>query len=266
MSNQSIEQKLSEIIRQCRKNHELVDHIRRFLERLNPDQIDMPGKSDRDPDGKRDLQGVALDTRTGQNAAQQKKPNRFEQFWKNLPPAERIQGTIGILFFLTLLYSVRSYDLSRDTRDKQLRAYVVVTSIQVLTSKTANQQIGLQPGTNIFRFIQKNTGQTPAKYLQLTLDPEPWLTGGLNTSIKGPSSPATSGVLGPGDMTWNDEVLSSLSQPAIDDLNRDVAHVQIKGTITYQDVFGKNHHTLFCFFWAGVINGMQPCLQGNDFD
>jgi hypothetical protein len=59
-----------------------------------------------------------------------------------------------------------------------------------------------------------------------------------------------------------------LDQLAIDDIASGVAHLQFKGTIAYEDIFGKTHRTRWCFNWVGGTLGTQACpeKEENDFD
>ena len=186
------------------------------------------------------------------------------------PVADRIQAGIGLLLIVTLGYSIRSFNLAVDTRDKQLRAYMTVSNIQLLQTQIVIPNTGapiptLYAGHNVFRFIEKNSGQTPAKDVEITLDPAPKLSGGGNYSTVADRSDPSSVVIGPGDNTFNDFGMT-LSQNAIEDIGKNVAHLTYKGIITYHDIFGEMHHTRFCFTWVGHLQGMQACGDGNDFD
>lgn len=190
--------------------------------------------------------------------------HKKQLFWTKVAAALVFLYTIAA--FGGVIYSALIYRSSVKASEKQLRAYVVISNIQLIVPKTPSATGDLQPGDNTFRFISKNDGQTPVRHLQLTLSREPWITGGVNTTIPGPASPKSSVVLGPGDTSFNDETLYNLSAATIDDLHSGVAHLRIRGVLTYRDIFGSEHHTWWCFQWVGGTTRMQACAAGNDFD
>lgn len=164
-------------------------------------------------------------------------------------------------------YSNTANDQSKSTTKMQLRAYMVVSNIQIIIPTSAHPMPGtLQPGTDTFRIIEKNTGLTPANKVSLTLDPTPVLTGGPNISYPGPKTPPSSPIVGAGEVTHNDENLTKLDPEAIKDINDGIAHIKYQGVLTYYDIFGELHHTWLCFIWVGGTSGMQACPDHNDFD
>lgn len=138
-----------------------------------------------------------------------------------------------------------SVDLARSTAEKQLRAYVLVTNITIR---------GVEPdATPTAAIIFRNSGQTPASYLQVfvamglidyppkshPVDDEPSAVGSV--TVLGPNSEymvpaALVGQLGA------DQYLAIH--------NGDQA-IHITGTIKYRDAFGIARHTNFNSFYGG---------------
>jgi hypothetical protein len=139
--------------------------------------------------------------------------------------------------------------LSRDTTQRQLRAYVVAKADGNVGIKKINGSENAVMVT--VQIAIKNTGQTPAHDLRVISKTEllrhPIVLPFNLTLVSGPDPSAS--VLGAGEPIGSE---SSPSEPfdgnamlcATEPESR--ARIYTWGTITYRDVFGCNHWTNFC--------------------
>jgi len=170
--------------------------------------------------------------------------------------SDKIALIICIVAFLQFLALVATWLIMRDTRNRQLRAYLIVTA----------KGGGFVPQDNArrykfeFRVVLKNTGQTPAYEVVSNciarleqfplLDNYPFELSPIHEA-------ASSGILGADEqyeltaiadrMYTDEEIVEFKSGPA----KRLVAY----GTIYYKDAFGVRHYTNFSHSMGWRVDG-----------
>lgn len=192
---------------------------------------------------------------------------RKEQKGKNTKinvASDIIQGIIAIAAVGALIYSARTFDSNRITSERQLRAWLIISSVSL-----ANP---LGPGLPAqVNFVAKNTGQTPALNVRSRIIGE--RSGEDFGPHGGRCDPATrllnpyksALTVGPGETISNPSLgIFSLSQGCFEDLHRGVAEFIVRGSLTYADIFGSQHVTNFCYQYEGATSRTITACQGNN--
>jgi hypothetical protein len=178
---------------------------------------------------------------------------------------------IVLAFFATTVASAftgyQSY-ISRDTENRQLRAYVNISTIEFKAFRLG------EPISAEFKI--RNFGQTPAynvrHWASIWVQPYPF-PGHVPFAPDNGSHP--SAPLSPSDdvkgVAIYDPVAGKptiLNQAAIDQFKSGTLAAYIVGTIAYDDVFGSHHVTRFCSYSGGEIKtwdgGVAIYREGND--
>jgi hypothetical protein len=156
--------------------------------------------------------------------------------------------------------------VSRDTEERQLRAYVGVVPGAV-------ENFG-EPTKLVIRMSRKNYGATPAYEVgfsstNVIISPlnavlpdvaTPCVSpnySGLVTMFPGTELPLTTNVVGADKISVND----------INSVKIGAAALYFWGDVCYKDTFGKPHYTKYCWIYKGesmAAKDADECLQHND--
>jgi cbb3-type cytochrome oxidase subunit 3 len=145
------------------------------------------------------------------------------------------------------------------------RAYIVATEIR-MTSFADNQPLGA-------RVLIANVGHTPAYHMKVlgmmrTGDYPPPDTIELPYPLE--HEPQKESTLTPGSIPYSmepktDTPVEASMIEAVKEGKR--KRIYVWGTITYQDVFGKDHFTNYCYMFGGELwkrNDFEICPHQND--
>lgn len=165
------------------------------------------------------------------------------------------------LVLLALYLAFRSNWIARDTAKRQLRAYMNLSEIKLMS-----RNVGAPVTTKV---IFSNTGQTPARRVQVKFE-----------IMSGPSS-AEEEHFAP-DQTLPDRIGGSIGrdQPirvypglktnweAVDEeaFVDGLCTIWVFGEISYEDIFGERHHTRIRMYADRTTRGddFAPCEAGNE--
>lgn len=267
MTNSAFAQKFDTIIRLGKQLIRKVDHIHQLLARSRPDSPESE-EADANADGNTHPRTIPTNG-DGKAKPKQDKSNTGQYFW-NWTVAELIQASIGLLLFFTLWYSIRSYNLSVNTRNIQLRAWVTYPKIQIQEPppKPGDEAsvVPVHVGTNSIVQEIKNTGQTPATHVHLHNNP-PHVEG-IACALPASKTPYTSDVtVGPGEVGLNQDFSVYVTPACLQALQSGEATMTFDGNVTYMTIFGEEHHSWFCVRIEGQASGLlTACPEGNDID
>jgi hypothetical protein len=157
---------------------------------------------------------------------------------------------------------------AEETAERQLRAYVLVSSAKVTNLTNLVEGNGIPEAIVVI----KNSGQTPAYDLHnvtgFTADsypPRPTIK--LTISDKD-SIVQTTMPLGPGDTTASNTLGKILTDPQKASLADGTGVVYVYGTIRYRDVFGKHRCTKYRLMIGGPVGvrggQLTACEEGNE--
>jgi hypothetical protein len=175
-------------------------------------------------------------------------------------------GTVIALFTIVLALFTIKLATSTDrlvagadqTAKRQLRAYVLVDSVSIA-------DLAIQSRTHTVAVV-KNFGLTPAYNLKqwsvMECGPFPVVT---EIPLDG-TAPERSGtsIIGPGGITSHVAKLERWLTPNdVSGLQGGEMAMYLKGTITYDDIFGESHRTEYMLFTGGDV-GLRAGMAGYD--
>lgn len=152
----------------------------------------------------------------------------------------------GITLFLWC-NSNEQVKVSRDTEERQLRAYVIVNKVQAITY--GGREDGINGPLWALYPIIENTGATPTKELliqglEVLGTKEQWFAM-KNFPWRDPSGiTGKHAVLGPKDETLGTGSYTGATD--LDQMSRGILRSEMSGLVTYHDVFGHRHRTEYC--------------------
>jgi hypothetical protein len=239
------------------KTKELGEKLLRAIENTNvllgsqPDDQD-PSAGDDDSCGDSETSAIAGN-----------KPKKGKNYnWKNLrnwPVADGIQAMIGILLIGNLLYSVLSYNLSVESRNKQLRAWIYVTEVTLAKGPIAAYV------PNLITLHFKNGGVSPAGHVTSDFKGRFYGTG-CDVPLEDAPNPPSELPVGPGEPMTSLQNAITIDDRCLQALSKGTATFKIDGVIDYQDIFGNVHHTWVCVQYSNELGTMHTCPSGDDFD
>lgn len=156
---------------------------------------------------------------------------------------------VGATIALALFALIQIF-IMRDFNKRSLRAYVLpVAAIRCV-----------EDGVSQLKITVRNSGKTPAsECIMETIDAVGPLTKPLpslpDISKERERTMRSVSFLGGGDETWIFDDATDISAQNAEAIRRNDGAHYIIGTITYKDVFGENHTTLYRFL-----------SHGNNFD
>ena len=158
----------------------------------------------------------------------------------SLQPGDYVQIGIGILLLVTLLYAIRSYNLSDRNGQLQFKSFLYV---KVATLGGGEAGHPLLTNLNI-----ENSGDTPARRAKVTgihiyRFPE---AGGSRSGLDKLPANRKDSNLGLIPPKGNSNLTVTMDNASIDDMRNAQYSEVIWGSINYFDVFGKSHETQFC--------------------
>jgi hypothetical protein len=181
-----------------------------------------------------------------------------------------ILAIAGILQFIILLCT---FWIMRGTARKQLRAYITVSKCQFKFI------IENDPEAMI---LVKNSGQTPAYKLHqwIAISPGSYPLSEKLTEPWNFNEPSSEAIIGPGDtQTSTAHFKKPLSKDILPKLGTREWTAYIYGLITYEDIFGKKHKTIYRYIYGGpevpkkartrdgvLIGLLSPDSSGNEAD
>jgi hypothetical protein len=164
-------------------------------------------------------------------------PNRP---WYKRYPELLVQVVLTLVAILALVYTARSYNLSRSTAEKQLRAWVTTYQLKVKRDFSV---------TSIFEIevMMKNNGQTPSMNSTWKLDTHAAaFLGGRCHLTSELTSDVARGAVGAGEIIYTEVTGGPLTQACLDDLNNGRSRFVLHGSFTYDDIFGQHHFANVC--------------------
>jgi hypothetical protein len=140
------------------------------------------------------------------------------------------------------------------------RAWIGVLGVGNLKVK-----VGESPQASV---IVVNSGKTPAVYVKQIISGNILPKGQSSFIYKSSPAEKSQSVIQPGmnvriDFPANEP---PVTQTSADDIKYGRATFHIYGKITYQDVFGKEHYTTFCFIVTPDLTSTEWCAEYNDSD
>jgi hypothetical protein len=255
MLPKDIEKKIESVVQSCKETTHAVSHIDQILSRL-------------DPNNKRPEHSDEGSTRNGTGE---------DSFWKKFPIADRIQSVIGVLLLVTVVYAVRSFNLTNQEFTRDQRPYIWITRPSFdpvragteLTGRVTFRNFGKSPALNIRNDISNiYIGRDAMKSVDTVLST--WKTlkivHGGNPAItlppenpQDPESYLSTTVVGwifgrgPGPISADDENwISTHAGGAI-----------MAGNIQYTDMAGNAYYTEYCVY--RLVDGhTAPCATHNE--
>lgn len=174
-----------------------------------------------------------------------------------------VQIVLALIAVAALFYNARTYNLSRSMGHKQLRAWITLYTVRLARdfSTTAPTAVDLS---------FKNTGQTPGLNMEWVYDPGLGFSGG--TCARRVQAhiivPISKGAIGPGEIASAAGIrIDPLPQACLDDLNNGSSTFSVRGTMKYEDIFGEQRFTNFCFYTTKFsISTLTACRDHNDLN
>jgi hypothetical protein len=219
---------------------------------------------------------VKTDISSKKENAHNSKPipsNRWAWGWEAVVA---ISTVIGTVFAITASYvAYQTFESTVDTAQKQLRAYVGVDDIgiELPSSKVENYQpVKLSLGTHIPDYLiltVKNTGTTPAKKVTTWVNWEPLPFGyqlpedfdfkDHESTFKGPLGLVKSTYsLFPGQP--RETIISIADARSFLEAQSKKKSLYLYGYISYEDIYGREHKTNFCYAYQPYANASQQFL------
>ena len=242
MSDSTLQNKLEQLIQQLKR---MIDHLER-------------------------LESARSQGSKPKEVARRK--DRF-QLSRSFSAGDIVQAFVMILVFASFIYSVRSYNLSDDTRKKQLRAWVGEVQSKSFVSVS-------EEDTHVhWTLFFSNYGTTPAKNFRvhsaatlLVWNEENFSRvrktfAGLDVSkLSNPSTVLFNGQ----DIENTDKMDLFLTQKQVDQVRKHELILLVGGKVGYDDIFGQAHTYVFC----GIYNapdqlgkeGLTVCPGADDAD
>lgn len=148
----------------------------------------------------------------------------------------------------------------RASEERQLRAYVLIETVQPLISAPPSLQ------TVPYGIAIKNSGQTPAYDVTV----QGTIALGPAEEATPPSYPSegreSKGTIAPGGFISQTFKVSTFSPEQLAMLQEGTHRVYLYGTIGYRDAFSKRRYANFRYIRERNSNEFEACNEGNDSD
>jgi hypothetical protein len=208
------------------------------------------------------------------------------KFWRGAPEKVMAKATVALAVGTAMLalgtialaiFSLIQIFVSRDTEERQLRAYVYV-------KPPPFGIMGVVAGSMPYATIAfRNSGQTPAYNLRMggnigfgqypLLPNQKFIDGPYGGELfLNPEAETTTGgrVAQRNDVTPEEKQKNMVTQPELDSiLNGETHRLYLFGDVTYKDAFGHKRHSEYCFAYFGAgptLTAMDYCDRHNEQD
>ena len=182
-------------------------------------------------------------------------PRQKRVFFNKIKENYQLLGIIISICALSVtVWTVNKNDFSL----RQLnRAWITVINLQMVQPLQENV-------SNQIAISFENSGKTPA--VNVTFHSEALDFTGLNCSgptVKAPYK--SSMILGPAEKASNNNYVFLFPKECVAELQSGKANLYVRGSISYDDVFGEHHISRFCGQFEGVTTGLLTfCQNGNE--